>query len=135
MLEVDYHAQLEAILATIDCRVKLPAEWSEFFARRGVLKTTFDDQRRFVRSHFPGKAVLELAQTIAGIEREHRFCCVYTKDLSRIGISFLHCEELFPGETPTLWLLSGKSVCNVVRRVRHNPRCFEIGATFRELPA
>ena len=130
MLEDDYRRQLDALLATSECKVTLPREWKDLFTRRGALPSIDNDRRRFVRFHFPSKAVLELEQTLSSVDRSHSFFCVFTKDVSRDGISFFHAGQLYPGEKPVLWLAAGQTECMVVRCVRHSPQCFEIGAMF-----
>lgn len=130
MLDVSHDQQLSVLLASLECKVVLPPEWYDFFALSGPTPSFPDDRRRFVRYYYRTKGVLELLTTIPSIPREHQYYCIYTKDISRNGIGFLHVEQLYPGETHILWLADRRVRCTVVRCFRHNEQCFEIGATF-----
>jgi hypothetical protein len=132
MLEKKFHTELTELLSQTPCHVRLPPEWQDYFARRGVLQPTVNDGRRFVRYCHRDKAILELEQTIVAVPREHGFHCVYTKDISRCGVSFLHDQQLYPGEKPHLWLPIGRTRCMVVWCQRHNEACFTVGASFLE---
>jgi hypothetical protein len=59
---------------------------------------------------------------------------VLRTDLSAEGIAFLHAAQLFPGDLLAVWFPTGKVECRVARCVKHNARCFEIGATFDSGP-
>jgi hypothetical protein len=128
MLERNDPGQLTQLLKSLECKAQLPSHLLDLFSRRGVIEPRFSERRRFVRRHFPSKAVLELSQTVPGISRDHEFCCIFTKDMSRNSIAFLHSEQLYPGEKLLLWLPIGKLRCRVSRCCRHNSQCFEICA-------
>lgn len=130
MLENDYQQSFASLMNSSECEVALPSQFQDMFARRGVVEPVYDERRRFVRRHFATRAVLELAQTIPTIVRAQKFCGVFTTDMSRSGIAFLHAEQLFPGEQLWLWLPTSKLPCRVARCRRHNSKCFEVGATF-----
>ena len=130
MLEDNYHEQLNQLLLATESRITIPPEMYDFFAQKGVIEPIVDDHRRFVRRHFRAKYILELQQTLRLIPREPQHYCIYIKNLSRCGISFLHSEQLYPGEQPMLWLSTGKMSVTVARCNRHNETCYEIGATF-----
>lgn len=136
MLESDHHVKLAQVLAALECRVRLPPDWDDFFDRRGANAVKHDDRRQFTRSHYPMNALLQIERALPCIPRERRLYRVYTKDLSRSGISFLHEEQLYPCERLRLWFSSSLLNCTVVRCRRHNERCYEIGATFgKDAPA
>lgn len=134
MLESDHHVKLTQVLAALECRVRLPPGWEDFFKRRGDHLVKHDDRRQFARSHCPTDALLQVRQTLPSLARERQFYRVYTKDLSRSGVSFLHEEQLFPCEQLALWFSSSLLNCTVVRCRRYNERCYEIGATFGMQP-
>ncbi len=69
--------------------------------------------------------------TLPAIERPHGFTKVYTKDVSRSGISFLTTHQLYPSERVILWTQKGKLTCEVARCLKHNDKCFEVGAVYR----
>lgn len=131
MLEVDYQTELADLFAQLPCEIRLPAGWSDFFEVRGVVPPVQDDMRRFVRHQFRGKAVLELTQTLPAIEREPSRYCVYTRDLSRQGVGFVHASQLYPGEQIQLWLPQRKMAVDVVRCNRVAASCYVVGGVFR----
>ncbi|MEM9657436.1 MAG: hypothetical protein AAF961_03660 [Planctomycetota bacterium] len=131
MLEADYQQRLEQLLASCECDVAVPAQWKDLLSQRGVLAPIPDDRQQFVRHLFNGRAVLEYDQTLPAISRKHHVAQVVTRDVSRRGVRFLHSEQLFPGEECALWLNTGRQTYEVVRCIRHNSRCFEIGAALR----
>ena len=103
----------------LGCRVNLGEDAVEFFRYSGPLPTQFSDRRRHRRVHFRNRAILEYGGS--------RFA-VYTKDLSRSGIAFLHAEQLYPGDQLRLILARGPVVPLVVRRcLRVRERCYECG--------
>ena len=130
MLEKDYLTTLSCLLEKLECHVRIPKQWNDFFERQGRVASTADDRRRFVRLHCPSRAVLQLETTLPAIHRGRQVHCVLTKDISRSGLSFLHTEQLFPHEKVKLWLSMGKRDATVVRCLRRNEKCFEIGVVF-----
>jgi hypothetical protein len=128
MLDADRFKKLKAMLDALPCRVVVPSEWKDFFTRRGPMTSLGDEYRRFVRQHFPSRALLELTTSIAAIPRADAKHVVLMKDLSRQGVAFLHATQLFPGERVELTLPTGRIAYTVVRCLRHNHRCYEIGA-------
>jgi len=118
-------------VSQLKCEIDLPSAWKDYFDRRGQLPTCMGDKRRFPRSYFRGTAALHCRQSFPALPRPDLWYKVYTKDVSRSGVSFLHGEQLFPGEQMTLVLPDGRSRhVEVVRCHRVQQRCFEIGATF-----
>jgi hypothetical protein len=134
MLENDYRSALSERLADIDCRVEIPRSMQQIFSARGPCQRNMNERRRFMRFWRPGKVLLEVATTIKGIPRESRFYLVVATNISRDGVAFLHEEQLFPGEVSFAWFPTGRLACRVTRCLRHNSRCFEIGATFEAGP-
>jgi hypothetical protein len=113
------------------CELELPSSWSDFFDRRGAMPARLEENRRFPRSYLRGVAALEYRQSLPALPRAEARHAVYTKDVSRAGIGFLHSEPLYPMEQMKLALPDGKSlIVEVVRCRRIQPRCFEIGAVF-----
>lgn len=119
---------MTAALDTLPCRVALPAGWKDFFQRRGPQVWPGDNRRRYVRSHFPMRAVLEILGTLPAVPRRHEQHVVLMKDISRGGAGFLHASHLYPGERVRLWLPTGGLEYTVVRCARHDELCYEIGA-------
>ena len=118
-------------VSQLKCEIELPSSWKDYFGRRGQLPTCMGDKRRFPRSYFRGAAALHYRQSFPALPRRDLWYRVFTKDVSRGGISFLHGEQLFPGEQMTVVLSDGRSrPVEVVRCRRIEDRCFEIGAKF-----
>jgi hypothetical protein len=110
------------------CRVVLPAAWTDFFERRGPQLHYGADNRRFIRTHFPTQALMELPGTHPSIPREFERHVVLMKDISRQGVGFLHSAQLYPGERVTIIFPTGRRDYMIVRCLRHNDLCFEVGA-------
>ena len=127
----DARHELGAILAKCRCEIELPPTWHDFFEKTGLLTGAYDEKRRFRRSHFRGCAVLRYGQTFPSLSRPSTWHKVYTKDISRCGLGFLHSEQLFPRESMRVILPDGSQrTIEVVRCRRLKRRCFEIGARF-----
>ena len=102
------------------CHVLLPPSWTDFFEVRGPVRCEYDDRRAFRRVYFRGEAQLTVGD-------EH--FCVYTKDVSRSGMSFLHHQQLFPLDRATIWLPDDDSAqLEVVCCTRLGERCYACGA-------
>jgi hypothetical protein len=134
MLDKNYQQQLKLRLSQTECRIQVPRSMAHLFRPGSRAFRREDDRRRFQRFAFPKKVLLEIETTIPGIERTPEFFAVLTLDLCLSGVAFLHCQELFPGETPWVWFQGGKVRCRIARCLRHNARCFEIGAAFEDGP-
>ena len=130
MLEENYLGQLAEQLANAQCDINVPPELQDALTERGVVEPVRDDLRRFVRHRFATEAVMELSPSLPQVPRPEQSFRVLTKDVSRNGVSFLHSQQLFPGETLVLWLQTGQFSCTVARCIRHNENCFEIGTMF-----
>jgi hypothetical protein len=132
MLEEDYSRELNRLLGACECDVAVPSEWRERAQRKGVIPPVEGDRRQFVRHYFHRRVILEFGQTFPAIPRQHTVTQAVTGDLSRSGISFLHSEQLFPGERVSLWLPDGKRSYTVARCTQRNESCFEIGAVLSD---
>ncbi len=110
----------ERVAAAPTCLVELPASWTDFFAVRGPIRCEFNDRRAYRRVHWRGEAMLELG------DEQYR---VYTKDVSRGGLSFLHHKQLFPLDRVTLWISADvPAELEVVCCTRIGQRCYVCGA-------
>jgi len=129
MLEEDYPEQLSSLLPTLPNKIVLPEPLSDILSRRGAAPSCVDERRRFARFYFGAKAVLEISPTLPAIPREEGRHAIYTANLSRSGVGFLHFEELYPGETVKLWLSQAKISCVVMHCSRKGPDCYFVGAS------
>jgi hypothetical protein len=134
MLEDDDQHEMTSRLATLNCAVEVPLSLRSRLSARGPKPLARDDRRRFARFSTPAKMLLDIQTTIPGIERAPQTFVVLTIDVSREGVAFLHASELFPGELAILWFPDGQLACRIVRCLRHNAACFEIGAAFEDGP-
>lgn len=127
MLDGDYSEQLTRLLAQFPCQVELPDEWHDYFSAQGPQRGVANDSRRFVRHNFRSHALLEVGPSLPAIRRPPAFFGVYTRDISREGLSFLHTAQLYPGERCQLWLTTRRVSLLVVRCFRTRDRCYVIG--------
>ena len=123
MLEISNATKIDSnILAQLPCSVELPEEWRDYFEHNGMIPADFNDRRQFPRFYIRGKAILKIGDEIA---------CVYTKDVSRNSIAFIHHEQLFPKQRPTLLLPNGmQRTAVIIRCQRIQRKCFECAARF-----
>jgi hypothetical protein len=127
----DQIRKLTNALGPLKCEVELPSSWTDYFHRRGTIPTRPNERRRFPRSHLRASAALQYRQSFPALPRGEDWHKVYTKDVSRAGLAFLHSEQLYPKEQMALLLPDGRSrAIEVVRCRRIQARCFEIGAIF-----
>ncbi len=135
----DLHSNPEALaaeIAALSCEVVLPESLKADFPKRGPVLTSYEDKRRYPRFYLRGpehKALLHCRPNLAAWDRRIAVWPVYTVTVSRGGVSFLHVEQLFPGERAQC-VLSGLTVRVVdVRWCRRlGPKCYEAGARFLE---
>jgi hypothetical protein len=127
----DQIRKLTEAVGPLECRVELPESWASYFERRGQIPSDPDDRRRYPRSHLPACAGLRHCRSLPALPRDTAWHMVYTKDVSRTGLAFLHSEQLFPAEQVTILLLDGRwRAVEVVRCRRVQDGCFDIGAVF-----
>ena len=133
MLDIENDAPpLADLLDSLPCEIELPAKWEDYFDKTGLLATGPEDKRRCPRFYLRAFAALETRQTFPALARPHQWHRVYTKDVSRGGLCFLHSEQLFPRER--MRILMGpegqQHAIAITRCTRIQDHCFEIGARF-----
>jgi len=113
------------------CEIDFPIGSERLFEPTGSLPPQCVDKRRFPRHHLRIPSGLQYRQTIPSLRRADVWHKVFVKDVSRCGLSFIHSEQLFPGEQMTVFL-PPTGMCQIeVRRCRClQRRCYEIGARF-----
>jgi len=129
MLEDDYSAIIEWLISKLPCHVQIPTEWGDYFDQDGLLGTKENDGRRFPRKHLRRKAILDTRSSTSSVNRQPLLRVVYTRDISRVGISFLNAEQMYPEETGQLWLPNRRLRIKVVHCDRVSEHCYVIGAT------
>ncbi|MBN2291045.1 MAG: PilZ domain-containing protein [Pirellulales bacterium] len=122
------------------CDIMLPSFMADFFESEASNPIIPNDKRRFKRWHFNSIAALQCRQSLHALHRELIWHRVYTKDISRGGLAFLHSEQLFPLEQMRV-LLPTRTVepifedckecfMEVTRCRRWGEMCYEIAARF-----
>ena len=133
MLESGAAAErLDRVAGGLACGIRLPTSWDDYFGQKGLLPVIAQDRRRFARFHYRRRAILECVRSLPALPRAEFCCCVYAKDISRNGIAFLHCQELFPAEEMRLRLPDRVYRIRIVRCLKRIESCFEIGALFEQ---
>lgn len=142
MLEHDVRedTQLEDLVENLCCEIMLPSSKADFFDSEDSHPVIADDKRRFKRRRFHSLAALEYRQSLHALHREPGWQRVYTKDISRGGLAFLHSEQLFPLEqmrillptrtTEPLFKDSQQCLIEVTRCHRWGAQCYEVAARF-----
>ena len=135
MLEEHYRRQVAHLLNQLECNIDLPQQWrDDYFNGEGTVLTSLNEHRRFVRHICRSKMILKLETSLPAFPRTREFFMIYSKDISRNGVGFLHVEQLFPGENAHLWLPTHITPITVVSCRKFTPKCFLIGATFTREP-
>ena len=129
---------LNEVVERLNCDVRLPDSWGDFFSESGPLPP--DSRRQYARWRIRGYAALQYHQTAPALVRSPCWHRVFVKDISRGGIGFLHSEQLFPLEQMRIILPDTRlerllpnrleSVLEVTRCLRIQKNCYEVGARF-----
>jgi hypothetical protein len=106
---VEREQVFETLWKCLNCQVQLPEAPEKYFGKSGLVSQAFQDRRRFPRFHYCHRAILINDAT---------FYAVYTKDISRGGISFYHAKQMLPCSTGELICGNGASLHVTVRRCR-----------------
>jgi hypothetical protein len=123
-------ADLTATIEALPCNVRLPPSWGAGPAGTEVFASGPRDRCGFLRRSLRGLAALEYHSTLPGLDRAPACFRVYTLDISRNGVSFLHGEQLFPAERMRLLLADGRWLgVEIVRCRKIQDGCFEVAAS------
>ena len=126
--------ELVDIVGPLRCAAELPWWWKGDAGPTGLLPAKHGDRRRHPRYHYRVYAALEHRQTLPSLPRPQQWHLIFTKDLSRGGLSFLHSEQLFPCERLRVVLpRKGMNLIEIVICNRVQEGCFQAGARFLEL--
>ena len=134
MLEFrDQEQELVSAVGPLKCALELPSSFEDDVRQTGPLPGAYSDRRRHPRFRFSVCAALRYRQTFPSLSRPDGWHKVFTKDLARGGLSFLHSEPLFPRERMQI-VLPGQAerTIEVVSCVRVQKRCFRVGVRFVE---
>ncbi len=129
--QVDDSPQLSELTESLPCRVIFPESWGDFFEQSGPLPSGPDDMRQCPRYYYRLTIAIQYRQTLPSLPRDPVWHKIYTRDLSRSGLSFLHFEQLYPGERLNV-LLPGDTEASIeiVRCHRVQAHCYIISARF-----
>jgi hypothetical protein len=117
---------MKDILAKIPDTIEIPAHL-ECTGAQGSLCMPHD-RRRFARRRMGGTILCQITSPLPAVTRSAAPSKVLTVDISRSGISFLADKQFYPEEEVLLWTLIGRIPCRVARCLKHNDRCYEVGA-------
>jgi hypothetical protein len=118
-------------IASLPCEINLPKGLNRPVAEQYRFCSGPADKRRFMRRSFIDQAALHYLPTFPALRRPRGFCRIYTVNLSRGGLGFMHSGQLFPKECATIVLVNGRQVVVEVQCCRRiQAKCFEIGARF-----
>lgn len=127
MLDIDDGTKLITVPPK---RLRIPDSLRAFLNKRGPTPPVANDLRRFPRFYYPCSAVATNGEMLPAFPRELGRVVVVTKDLSRTGISLLHTDQIYPGETLRLWLPCGEKQLLVIRCEQKADDCFEAAGFF-----
>lgn len=126
----DIAHDVHELIMRLPCRVEMPPDYGDFFDFVGPMPPQFEDNRRVPRFYCRTFAALTTRQTLPALSRDECTDRICLKDVSRSGVSFLHCRQLFPGERLELVVLDGiRRELTVTRCRKIQDRCYEIGAS------
>ena len=132
MLDCNGKSQtIEELKEKLTCDINLPSEWRRDWERHGQLQSCSDTRRRFPRFHYRVSAILQCQETFPALTRPQALHLVYTTNISRGGMAFLHSTELFPLERIRIKLRAAATQDLEVVNCRYiDERCFAIGCQF-----
>jgi hypothetical protein len=126
MLDKDAAGRL---ISAAKLSVKIPKDWTDFFQKSGPIATQFPEHRQHLRFFLRTAAAIVVESTLPAFPRAEDSERVFTKDISRAAIAFLHGEQLFPGERVRVTLANGQQRETKVSRCRRiDVKCWEIAA-------
>ena len=129
MLASDHHEEVSTLLRDVPCKIQLPEEWQDtFFHASGMQPTSFDERRRFIRFNLRMKGLLHIRETLPSMTRTERMFVIYTCNVARAGVGFLHFEQMFPGERCELLLPTRKIEIEIAQCSYIGPKCYMVGA-------
>ena len=120
-------------------KVILPADLSRFYAERGYLAPTPQEDRTHARLNVRTTAGIQFtSQPLAAIASQvepEMFGTVLVKDISKSGIAILSHHQIYPGEQCLIYL-NGRAITVIANRCRRlGPYCYEVGAVIDEVEA
>ena len=117
-----------SLLHSLNWKIAIPEEWSDYFEVTGRPAVFADDQRLNQRLGIRICRVMWFEKSIPIRPRTNAPVGIYTRDFSRQGTGFISLCEIYLEEQvrivlPTFWVQ-----VRVARTRRINSRCYEVGA-------
>ena len=111
--------------------VRLIESDQEFFSKKGLLPTHWDEVRKFPRFYLRSRSEAVIYPLKSQPTTEPKACKVATSDVSRGGMSLLLPQQVFPGQRMEVIFTSGDiRTLKVVWCRRIGDRCYSAGTQF-----
>ncbi len=115
-------------MACIQSKVVLPSSLSNFYAESGFCDDGEFETRRASRLRIRREARMSIEESPDNFQRLEREWTVLVKDISRVGISFLSHELVWPAEKVFIRFRGRQIRAKVVRCRQLGSQCWECGA-------
>ena len=133
-------ARLADAIAQLECEIKLPKSWRDFFEKSGLVQGDMDEIRKFPRWNNRTLTGILYRETFPVLPRAKQWHPVYLKDLSRGGAAFIHSEQLYPLERMRMLFIDDVSsrllqdyylrAIEIVWCHHIQAKCYEVGVRF-----
>jgi hypothetical protein len=132
MFSID--AQLERltqIVGPLQSEVSLPESWRQLRRDDQPRPSIPGDWRQYPRWTLPAVAAMRYVKPLLALKRSDSWFAVYSVDVSRNGVCFLHLEQAYPTEQLQLLFADERKLFVEVMRCRRlQEKCYEVGARF-----
>lgn len=115
-------------MAIIKSKVVLPDSLDHFYNESGYCDDNSFEARRASRLRIRREAAMRIEESPANLQRIDRDWVILVKDISRVGISFLSHEVLWPDEKIFIRFRGRQVRAKMVRCRQLGPQCWECGA-------
>jgi hypothetical protein len=115
-------------MAVIKSKVVLPRSISNFYEEFGYCEEGEFEARRASRLRIRREAAMLIEESPRNLQRLEKEWTVIVKDISRVGISFLSHELLWPAEKVFIRFRGRQIRAKIVRCRQLGPLCWECGA-------
>ena len=127
MWAVVYRTKLADLIHSLDWRIEIQVEWTDYFEDTRRSASVSGDQRHNQRLKIRTCGILWFEKAIPIRSRKKTPMGIYTRDFSRQGTGFLSPCEIYPEEQVRIVLPTFWTQFRVARARRVNAKCYEIG--------
>lgn len=121
----------ESLVRKSQQRLEIPEEHRARLEQQPSVTAFPGDKRRFQRAKFHQSAVFVYGGGLPAFPRKAECHLIQFVDLCRGGVGFLHCEQLYPGETMQIMVATGSVYSVEIMNCRRiGARCYHVGARF-----